>query len=379
MSRIPSRKVYLPIPITIAYGREVLRGVRDYLTAHRSWEMVIVDASPNRKQWVKDQMPEDASAVLGFIASPTVQEIVAPLQVPKINISALQPCPGVPSVLPDNQAAGRMAAEHLLERGFVNFAYLGYGQHWYSTERAKGVRQALHATGRGLTLIESPHWNQTTAWFQSLPKPVGIITANDGLAVRVLSTLALAGIPVPDQAALVGVDNDDLVCELADPPLSSVDPGAREVGYVAAALTDQLIQGGGPVPEMTLVQPTGMVGRASSNVFAVEDPELAVALRLIHQHACDPIRIYQIVEHLDVSRSTLEKRFRDVIGHTAHDEIRRVQMNQARRMLARTNKTIPEIALASGFSDPKRFTTLFRLEVGIPPLRYRQKEQGRNR
>ena len=241
--------MYLPIPLTLSYGREVVRGVRDYATTHRSWQIVVADVSEHGARGIAQRardMPEEVAGLLGFLSLPALRAIFDAVDVPRVNVSAAYQHPGLPTVLPDNRRVGRLAGEYLLAQGFRRFCYVGYPQHDYSRARAAGLRLALEDAGLEDALIEAEGWDQSPSWYLSLPRPIAIMTANDGLAVRVLATLREAGLAVPDDVALIGVDNDDLQCELADPTLSSVDPNARGVGYAAAEMLDRLMDGEAP-------------------------------------------------------------------------------------------------------------------------------------
>ncbi len=369
------RTVFLPIPVSVSYGREVLRGIRDYAATTRAWEIIAVDTSEKRLRWIAEKGSGEVAAVLGYVAPAAVRSILKPLNVPMVNVSAAADCTGLPSVLPDNVEIGRIAARHLIERGFTNFAFVGYPSHPYSNDRLAGARDALEQAGLSRSLAVPNNWNQKSSWYQMLRKPVAIMTANDYLAVRILPVLREAGLRVPEDVALIGVDNDDLECEFATPPLSSVDPNARGVGYTAAEVLNRILEGGSPPDSPILVRPIGIVQRASTDKFAVADVQLARAMRMIHDHACDPISVYQIVERLEISRSTFEKRFRDVIGHSPHDELRRVRLERAKAMLTDSRAPITEIARRCGFSDSKRFSTIFREESGFSPQQFRQEKK----
>jgi LacI family transcriptional regulator len=198
------------------------------------------------------------------------------------------------------------------------------------------------------------------------------MACSDGRAKQLISACVRAGTRIPQDLAVVGVDNDEAMCELAEVPLSSIDPNGRRIGFEAAAMLEKLMGDGKIEQKLVQIPPAGLVARASSEVLAVSDEEVANAIRYMQVHACDPMRVEDMMGELKVSRRTLEKRFRTIVGRTLHDEIRRLQFEKARKLLSETDLNIPQVATRCGFRDPKRFTTLFREEFGSPPVAFRR-------
>jgi LacI family transcriptional regulator len=274
----------------------------------------------------------------------------------------------LPSVIADNAAIGRLAAEHFLACGFERFAFVG-GDTLFSRERREGFAACLEEEGFSC----ETRGDRPRGWWQELPTPLAVLAENDGVAVRLVSECLAAGRAVPEDVAVLGVDNDPVACELCDVPLSSIDPAARLIGHLAAELLEKLVEGESPPGHPIRVSPVGVVNRPSTDVFVVDDPDLAAAMQVISRRACEPITVEEVMEHVRVSRRTFEKRFKARFGRTPHDEIRRVQFEQARRLLAETDWSIVQIAQHIGHSDAKRFITLFRETFGDPPGAYRRR------
>jgi len=193
--------------------------------------------------------------------------------------------------------------------------------------------------------------------------------------VQVLDACRRLGVPVPDEVAVVAVDNDELLCELAHPPLSSVIPNTRRTGYEAAALLDRLMNGGRARGETHLIPPLGVATRQSTDVLAIEDPHVSRAVRYIREHACDGINVRDVLRAVPQSRRLLEARFKKLLGRTPHEEILRVQLRRVKQLLTETDLPLETIAERTGFAHPEYLSVVFRREVGQPPSRYRA--QGR--
>jgi LacI family transcriptional regulator len=205
------------------------------------------------------------------------------------------------------------------------------------------------------------------------PKPLAVLASNDVAAADVLSACLRLGIPVPESVAILGVDDDDLVVSIARPALASIEIPARQLGYEAAALLERLMDGAKPPRKPILLAPTGIIVRASADIFAVDDPDVAEALRFIRENAAEPIRVHDVLAHVALSRRTLERRFVKQLGRTPLAEIHRVHLDRAKRLLIDTDLAIPAVAHAAGFGDDTRFNFMFRRDAGMPPTAYRKK------
>jgi LacI family transcriptional regulator len=289
----------------------------------------------------------------------------------------------------DEGAVGRMAAEHFLERGFRHFAWCGDPRFVWSKLRGDGYAAALAEAGFSVSEYQPPSASAETdddaglealgQWLLQLPRPVAVFTCYDIRGREVLDACRRFSIPVPDEIAVLGVDNDELLCALAFPPLSSVVPNARRTGYEAAAVLEALMAGRDPGPMTRLVPPIGVVTRQSTDVLAVEDRNVARAVRYIREHACEGICVDDVVSHAALSRRLLETRFKKLLGRSPHDEITRVQLRRVKELLAETDLPLAEIADRTGFRYVEYLSAVFKNKAGMPPGQFRSEHRPRRK
>ena len=210
------------------------------------------------------------------------------------------------------------------------------------------------------------------AWVKSLPKPAGVMASNDWRGQRVLNACRGAGISVPEEVAVVGVDNDELVCNLCDPPLSSVIPNTAQIGYEAAARLDELMAGREPPQRQWLIEPLGVAARQSSDILAIDDPDIAAAVRYIREAACRGVEVPQILERVAISRSHLERGFHKFLGRTPQQEIRLVQTKRVKELLADTDLPLAQISQLAGYKHPEYMSYAFKRETSQTPGEYRR-------
>jgi LacI family transcriptional regulator len=290
-----------------------------------------------------------------------------------------------PSVLFDDLAIGRVAAEHLLSRGLGHFGYCDL-HHLVSRLRQRGFCRRLRRDGYTPSVASSfalsyPPGEQShqdvqllRRWLEELPTPAGVLAFSDHTALSIIETALSMGLRVPEDLAVVGVNNERLRCEFAQVPISSVDRDGRHLGRQAAALLERMIDGR-DVPDQVLVPPAAVVTRASSDVLAIDDADVVRALRIIRAEACDELTVEAILDRVPISRSSLERRFRKAIGRSPHEEIRRVRLERARRLLLETTLNLAQIAVRSGFSSPSYLSKAFSDAFGRPPSQYRKTHQ----
>lgn len=382
---MPARKrrplVGIAVDAAMNFGRAVMRGVMRYANVRRRW---LLHEELRANSLALENWPECDGAVVGG-ASAAVMEFIRQRSRFVVSCSGATDPREMPVVCADSYAVGRLAAEHLLECRLEHFGYYGWHDQRVSMEREEGFRMAL--AQRGFSVSVSPvswpqmyewtsrkHREPLIEWLKSLPKPVGIFAVDDAAAHDLAAACLEAGIPVPDRVAIIGVNNDDLLCESAWPPLSSVQVDFSRVGYLAARQLDRLLEGEtlDPSERMIRVPPLGVVRRMSTDVLAVEDPNLAAAVSFIREHACDPCTVQDVLRHVPVGRRWLERQFVRQLGRTPHDEIIRVRMEMARRLLLESDESLKEIAQRCGFSAVQNFTRAFHQVMGITPAAYRR-------
>jgi LacI family transcriptional regulator len=286
----------------------------------------------------------------------------------------------------DNIAVGRLAASHFLERGLTHFAFLGSRVFPYVRDREAGFAAAVKEAGYECISRSDPavvhptgggYWGIAEEgladWLVSLPKPIGILAARDQYGLQLTELCHLQDIHVPEDVAIVGVDNDELVCEVATPQLSSIAAPGERMGYSAAAMLEDLLNGKLAPTEPLVLPPTGLIVRQSSDLLKVEDTEVLAAVRFIRSRINEPLNVSDVVNELYISRSSLERKFRTILGRTPLEEIRRVRIEQVKSLLAGSDITVREIARRTGFRSAERLCTTFRASAGEAPSQYRKR------
>jgi LacI family transcriptional regulator len=286
---------------------------------------------------------------------------------------------GVPSVLFDDAAVGVMAAQYLMSRGIQSFGCYGFPHHTWSLQRAAGFRETIEAAGFAYSgwgdkpwVGEPPPDTQIGGWLQSLPKPAGVLACCDRWG-RALVGLSRGLIPVPEELAIVAVDNDELMCRLARPPLSSIQLASRHVGETAGELAVELIAGKTAPDHPILVPPEGVVTRQSTDVLAISDPDVAALELLIQKNFKDPINVEWLLRRVPGDRQRLSRDFRRIMGRPMLAELRRIRIEAAKQLLAGSRVSMSEIADRCGFPNTKRLAMAFRQETGSTATEYRER------
>ena len=392
MDEIP--KVAVLLETSRGYGRQLLAGILRYRRLHRPWSLVV---SPGHfAQHVPQLQNERLSGAITRL-TPALTRMIHEQKLPVITMEAFSEefakvhrRLGLCEIHSDSVAIGRMAAEHFLDRGFRHFAYCGISHDClWSDVRQKGFAKRVEESGYSCHVYPIArsetygHWDHNVPvlakWLAGLPKPLGLMVANDDRSLTALHACRIAGLQVPEEVAVVGVDDDELVCELCDPPLSSVATDLESAGYDAAELLDHMMAGRVSGFHQIIVKPLWVTTRRSSDVIAQDDRLVAGMLRFIRDHAGRPIGVRDVVEHCELSRRTLERRFSEAMGHSILDEITRQRLERAKRLLLETRLAMHRVALAAGFSNEKSMHRAFRQIIGCSPWRYRQDEHGGGR
>jgi len=271
------------------------------------------------------------------------------------------------------------AVEHFAIRGFKHFAYCGDAQYGWSIKR--GRRFAAHVRERGAISHEfriEPSGRLAddrfamAEWLLQLPKPVGILACYDIAGQELLEACKIAGLAVPDSVAVLGVDNDELICNLTTPPLSSIQSDATRTGFLAASLLDEMMSGRALEPQLHLIKPLRVVTRQSSDILSVSDQLVARALQLIRDRADEGVPVSAVQRHVGLSRRSLDYRFLQILGRTVHEEITRVRMERLADLLVNTDWTLPQIAQRLGFNHAEYMGVAFKKFVGSSPGEYRR-------
>lgn len=360
-----------------AYGS--FRGVLDYKDRVEHWQMVGSASAPIAA--FEDVDLAGVDGVIGFFTDRKWADAVNLAGVAAVNISVAVENMPLPRVAHDDEAIGRLGAEHLQERGFNTFGFLGRAAMWYSQRRLAGFRNVIEeTTGRVLRVLDRLPERPLEAdliqdWLGQLPKPIGIMAANDLLACELIAAATALGLRVPDDVAVVGVDNNHWLTQLAHPPLTSVEPDWQQIGYQGARMLDLLMAGGEPSSPLW-IPPLRVVARRSTDIRLADDPLVAQALQYIHENCGEDIRVAEIAKSLRVSRRNLEMRVKRGTGLSPYAAICRARMEIAKRLLVRTDDTLAKIASDCGVAD-NQFYTLFKRHTGMTPGQYRSRFSNR--
>jgi LacI family transcriptional regulator len=382
----PHRRVLVLIETSRNFEREIIEGIAQYAKKIGSWQLQFelrgFDAlSPDAlKKWPGD----------GFIARTITRrqaEMFWATKLPMVELGG-HPEYGVSPVDCDNAALGRMAVEHFLDRGLRHFAYFTHGYAWWIESHCQEFREALKTHGFDCHIYPAPPspdimkiiWQESqrphvAQWLCCLPRPIGIYTPGDWIAARLLEICLENAIAVPEEIAILGLENDVTVCESVEPTLSSIELDMRQVGYEAAYLLDRMMAGEKPPKDVILVPPSRVVVRQSTDLMHIENADVVHALQFIREHACTGIDVDRVAEEVGLSRSVLQRQFLKHLKRTPKSEIMRIRIDHAKTLLTKSDKVSEIFARKCGFSSLRYFTMAFCREVGMTPKAYRQTQQ----
>jgi len=382
MKTVP--RVILLIETSRAFGREFLYGIARYSRIHGPWVFYreaggLEKSIPRLKDWGAD----------GIIMRNTRKNNdLLELGLPTILVIHGQEKQfGFPRVLTDGVNISRMAGEHFFDRGYRNFAYCGFSDSPWSHQRGEQFIKVVNKAGYEIQVYPQPkskvkrQWKYEQVimgeWLKSLPKPVGLMAGNDDRGQQILEACKIAQLQVPDEVAVIGVDNDELVCDLSDPPLTSIALNTEKAGYEAAQLLDMMMFKKKWGKKDIMVRPSHVVTRQSTDMLALEDAEVVDAIRFIRQNAKKKIRVDDVASAAGISRRGLEKRFRKLLNRSVQQEIRRVRNSLICKMLVDTGMSIATIAQAMGFGGAEHIARYFRKEMGMSLRAYRKEYAGK--
>jgi len=372
-------------------GRSLLRGIAQYSRTHGSWtfyrEVPFYErlSYAERIQRIKDWQADGIiMREQGRVDAPLLE-----LGIPAIYSGHRSgPAPGIPNILGDDQQIGSMAADYLIGKGFRYFGFCGFKNVWWSEDRGRFFAEHLRAKGFDVHVYSSPPGRKSPSWaeepdlmadwIKTLPWPCAIFACTDDRCRQLAEACKRAGAKVPEEVALLGVDNDELVCDFASPPLSSIMLNAEKAGYDAAAVLHRMMQGetvGGitiPIPAPRVVT------RQSTDIVAIDDPIVAHALNHIREHFRKGITVVEIARATGVSRRVLEIHFRKSMDRSVYEEVLRLRMNHAGVLLMETNLSVAQIAEALNYDEIKYFSRGFRKVIGTSPLAYRKQHSIRD-
>jgi LacI family transcriptional regulator len=363
--------------ISGAYGRRVLSGMGRFASQHGRWSLSMI---PTWEPDIQGTL-NTVQGVLIQVNSEHVLKAVLKSGLPAVNVGDTFADVPLPTIISDHFAVGQIGAEHLLSRGFKNLGFVE-DPGWYATRRREGftaaaARSHVHISNLQPTMDFPAAGDHLTQWLRDLPKPVGIMACNDIWSRAVARFCRSLDLRVPMDVAVLGVDNDELVCELYDVPLTSVAVSAERIGFVAGALLAEILDGKKAAATPVLIPPAGLVLRQSTDVLAVSDEVVTRAIEYIRENLRQRVTAQNLLRLTGMSRRQLEQRFLAAIGRSPAAEVRRQRVEQAKQLLSSTDAPIATVAGDCGFPDAPRLTKVFGRETGMTPLQYRMRNRLR--
>lgn len=378
-----SPRIILLFEATRGFDRGLLSGVARYSALNGPWTFYRQPHGYLRSNRRLDLKELEAWKPDGAIcAVPQVAEL-SRLGVPLIAYDVNEYVGHVPCVFSEDFEAGRLAAQHLLDLGHRHFAFCGYSGIRWSRERFQAFRDLVEQAG-GTVKVYRPRSRRPVAWAKeepdvrhwltALPKPIGMLCANDDRAASILEACHVLGYGVPEDISVIGVDDDQYICELQNPPLSSVRMASEQAGYETAALLARLLSGQEKeTGQRIMAHATGVTTRQSTNVLMVRNADVRKALRFIRENAGRPIRVADIVKVTDLSHRTLNARFHAELGSSIIKQLTHARIAHISRLLTETELRIHEIATVVGYDDDRHFSRYFKRATGLTPQAYRRK------
>ncbi len=386
MPKIP--KVILVIERSRSFGRGLLHGIIQYSNLHGPW---LYYMKPEFYRQGKEKSHKwltglDADGVIAHTWDPDFIDSIVNLGVPAVICGLDKPKRKACRLSTDEAGAGHMAAEYFMDRGFTSFAFCGFDDMIWSQQKCDGFKRTLAKAGFKTSIYRQPEAKHLrkpakelpfiAAWLKSLPKPLALMTCNDDRGQDVLAACKIAECEVPKDVAILGVDNDELICNFSYPQLSSITLSTKRAGYEAAKVLDKMIKGQKITQEEkeVTILPLYVVTRQSTDIMAIEDKTVAQAISFIRRHSREVLQVGDVAKAVSLSRRALEQHFRKALDHSVHDEIKYTRVNQMANMLIGTNLSISQIAKLLGYPyESNNISRYFKQLKGMSPLDYRKK------
>jgi LacI family transcriptional regulator len=382
-SKRKTKRIALALPSGISFIERILKGILEQSRIRGDWTFIrLPERLDPSLEWLRNC---ECDGAFIMVSTEEAAKVARSLPMPVVNLTAHLQVPDLPTVMVDHQEAGRMAARHLIERGFSRFAYYGTNDLWYSRERRAGFLEVIDDHGGTCATLEVPSalqvrekWverrDKLEEWLKTLRLPVGIMASTDLRACMAADACAQAGLHIPNDVALIGVDNDP-ASELHDPPLSSVSRNDEEVGARAATLLNQLISGCLPPSGPILIPPDSIICRSSTETLAIDDSRIAKSVAYIYKNVHRPFGVEELLRVASMPRRTFEQHFQKRVGMTPYLFINKCRVERAILLMTGQHKrSLTEVASLCGFSDLHRFRLVFRRMTGVPPAAYRSSQ-----
>jgi LacI family transcriptional regulator len=378
------KRIVLLVETSREFGRQLIMGIARYARFHGPWifykeQIGLKSSIPNLTSWKPDGI---------IMRDCLIKNELIELKIPTILVQHDSPCPkNLPVIKTDAALIAKMASNHLIEKGFKNFAFCGFDTYEWSNNRKSyfcrfnteaGFKTYVYSSPKHLKIHDWENEQQHVSdWLKTVPKPAGILACNDDRGQYILEICKRNGFKVPEDVTVIGVDNDPMICEIGDPPMSSIALNVESAGYEAAKLLDRMIGKQKIENRQIMVSPTHIVQRQSSDILAVSDAEVSLAIRFIKENARDKILVTDVVKKTNISRRTLEQRFKKTIHRSIYDEIRQVRVEWIARLLIETYLPISQITSFFNFTDMGHISRYFKKEKGMGLREFRKIHQPR--
>ena len=387
MTTTTQTPVGLVIDAKFSFGRNIWRGVVDFVRHEGlNWHLLGLRYYGPGQHWIEELVAD--GRVEAVVAADTPGETIEALKkarIPTVLTSSGVRIEGFTRLSVDDLAVGEMAADHLVEQGYTHFGFVGESTLDHARVRGVGFEVELTRRGRSCERHEPlrasrenvkkpefrPRQEAMRRWLADLPKPMAIFAADDDLSLQLSEMISLEGWRIPEDIALLGVDDDELLCESSRPTLSSIRTPAHTIGYEAARIVRRMLRGEPQSSQPSTIPPGGITVRGSTDLLLQPDADLTQALRFIRSHATSRINVSDVVDNVDICRSLLERRFRTLLGRSPHEEIQRVRIERTRQLLAETTLPLHRVASLAGFRDEKHLRKTFVQSCGQTPSQYR--------
>lgn len=379
-------KIILLLDFAEEYSKSLMKGINAYSKEFGPWifcrmplfhrETVGIDGI------LKWALEWKADGIVGQLYNKDIEKIVQ-AGIPVIAQDFKERFTEIPNITGGYQEAGQLGADYFLKKGFTNFAFYGFNDIVWSRERAEGYEERLIKRGHKVHYFEHKKARSTELWYykpsslsrwlKSLPKPIGLMTCDDNQGQHITEVCRQLGIRIPEEVAVLGVDNDEMICDLSDPPLSSIALDAEKGGYDAAKLLDHMIKHGTSNYYDIIVKPVQVITRHSTDIYATNDDHIASSLKYIHQNIDKNLHVDEVVKQVPLSRRALEKRFLEITGYPIYKYIFNLRIEKFTQKLLDTDMSVFEIALDMGLTDSKNIARQFRQAKGCSPSVYRNR------
>lgn len=374
---------------TESFPHKLLKGIMNYSRETKNWAIFRMPPEYKRVfgmegvlKWMKDN---GGDAVIGQFEENEDVSLLTKNGIVVVAQDYKQRLKTVPNITGDYMAQGRIAARFYLERGFKNFGFFGFKDVCWSDERFEGFRREIEAAGYGNNIFLYNQQNinqlwfyekdQMDAWLHAIPKPIGIMACDDNQGANLIAACNIRGIKIPTEVSVIGVDNDEILCTMASTPLSSIQVDIEDGGYRAAQMIERRVMNPDLPLEDVILHPVKIVGRLSTAVYATNDVQIQKAVQYIHKNYTKKISVKDVMGEVALSRRLLERRFKEVTGHTLYQHISDLRIKRFAELLVDTDEQVISIALSLGESDTKSISRRFKQIFGCSPSEYREKNQ----